>query len=119
MTVIDITRIILLAFAGFWATYVITLPIVAAIFGGHRGGRNSQKLETNSTIAIIVPSHNMSAVIERCVKALQASDYPQDKFHIFVVADHCTDDTAAVAESVGATVLVRGVGLAGNIYTLS
>jgi cellulose synthase/poly-beta-1,6-N-acetylglucosamine synthase-like glycosyltransferase len=61
----------------------------------------------------------MSAVIERCVNALQASNYPSDKFQVFVVADHCTDDTAALAESAGANVLVRDEGPAGKTYTLS
>ena len=34
--------------------------------------------------------------------------YPAGRFDVHVVADHCSDDTAAVAEAAGATVHVRG-----------
>jgi cellulose synthase/poly-beta-1,6-N-acetylglucosamine synthase-like glycosyltransferase len=56
---------------------------------------------------LIVPAHNESAGIAETVKSLLALDYPADLRRVLVVADNCTDDTAACAGAAGATVLVR------------
>jgi len=56
---------------------------------------------------VVVPAHNEATVIERTVASLKKIDWPQDRFRILVVADNCTDDTAALASAAGATVLER------------
>jgi cellulose synthase/poly-beta-1,6-N-acetylglucosamine synthase-like glycosyltransferase len=56
---------------------------------------------------IIVPAHNEEAGVGTTVKSLFAIDYPKSLFRVLVVADNCTDQTAARAEAAGATVLVR------------
>lgn len=56
---------------------------------------------------IIVPAHQEEAVIARTVSSLNQLDWPSDRRRILVVADNCTDTTAARAEQAGATVLVR------------
>jgi len=56
---------------------------------------------------IIVPAHNEYGGIEATVTSLLAVDYPRHLFRVLVVADNCTDDTAAVASRSGATVLTR------------
>jgi 1,2-diacylglycerol 3-beta-glucosyltransferase len=56
---------------------------------------------------VIVPAHNEVAVIHRVIESLQRIDWPQDRFRIVVVADNCTDGTAAAAAACGATVLER------------
>jgi len=57
--------------------------------------------------ACIVCAHNEQRVIAGVVRALREQDYPPDLVRVFVVADNCTDDTAAAATSAGAEVLVR------------
>ena len=56
---------------------------------------------------VIVPAHNESSVIRRTVQSLVAVDWPSDRYRVLVVADNCTDDTAALARIAGATVLER------------
>lgn len=59
-------------------------------------------------LAVVVPAHDEATLIGRCVASLVAQDYPRDRFRVVVVADNCTDDTAALAKRAGADeVLVR------------
>lgn len=61
-------------------------------------------------VALLIFAHDESFVIEKTVtaacKALETGDA------IFVVADHCTDDTASCAEKAGAQVFIRDHGSA-------
>jgi cellulose synthase/poly-beta-1,6-N-acetylglucosamine synthase-like glycosyltransferase len=56
---------------------------------------------------IIVPAHNEAAAISHTVTNLQGLDWPTDRYRILVIADNCTDATAALAAKAGATVLER------------
>ncbi len=56
-------------------------------------------------ISIIVPAHNESSVIGRCLRSMTAGARP-DELEILVVCNGCTDDTAAIAESFGPPVRV-------------
>ena len=58
-------------------------------------------------LAVLVPAHNESALVARCVRSLLAQRYPRDRFRVVVIADNCTDDTKVVAARAGADVLVR------------
>jgi 1,2-diacylglycerol 3-beta-glucosyltransferase len=57
--------------------------------------------------AIVVPAHDEQEGIAATVSNLLAVDYPKDRFSVIVVADNCSDATAARAEAAGARVLVR------------
>ena len=57
--------------------------------------------------AVLVPAHDEAMVIERVLATLRAQTYPREHFDIFVVADNCTDDTAALARAAGAIVYER------------
>ena len=50
---------------------------------------------------IMIPAHNEQAVISRGLSTLQALRYPAEQFQVHVVADNCTDDTAAIVRSHG------------------
>ena len=54
-------------------------------------------------ISVLIPAHNEAGVLRECLDAILAQTLPVDE--IIVVADSCTDDTAAVAESYGAVVV--------------
>jgi cellulose synthase/poly-beta-1,6-N-acetylglucosamine synthase-like glycosyltransferase len=56
---------------------------------------------------LIVPAHNEAHGIASTIANLRQIDWPTDRFRILVVADNCTDETAVVAASSGATVLER------------
>lgn len=55
--------------------------------------------------AVLVCARNEERVIGNLIDSLKKQDY--SNYHIFVVADNCTDHTAHVAEARGATVFER------------
>ena len=56
---------------------------------------------------LIVPAHDEESGIARTVRSLLAVDYPSALRRVRVVADNCTDATAARARAAGAEVWVR------------
>ncbi|GMV21704.1 MAG: N-acetylglucosaminyltransferase [Acidimicrobiia bacterium] len=58
-------------------------------------------------LAVLVPAHNEAGGITRTIASLRASDYRQGRRRIIVIADNCTDDTAAIARAAGAEVIER------------
>lgn len=56
-------------------------------------------------IAVVVPAHNESAGVLPTLSDLQPQLQEGDR--LLVVADNCTDDTASVAATTGAEVLIR------------
>lgn len=57
--------------------------------------------------AVIIPAHDEEAGIADTVASLLAVDYPDAMREVVVVADNCSDATAARAREAGATVLER------------
>jgi len=77
--------------------------------------RSSRRLRFD----VVVPAHNEAAVIEGVVASLRKLDWPADGFRVLVVADNCTDSTAALARAAGAEVLERhDTGRRGKGYAL-
>lgn len=73
---------------------------------GPVGGAQAERFR----LAVVVPAHNEAALIARCVTSVAASiaaSRRTDECEIVVVADNCTDPTAARAAEAGARVLVR------------
>jgi len=58
-------------------------------------------------LAVIVPAHDEELVLAVTLASLASQNYPTDCVQIVVVADNCTDATAAIARSRGAAVLER------------
>jgi cellulose synthase/poly-beta-1,6-N-acetylglucosamine synthase-like glycosyltransferase len=56
---------------------------------------------------LIVPAYNEVHAIATTVANLLQIDWPREHYRIVVVADNCTDATAAIASAAGATVLER------------
>ena len=59
------------------------------------------------TFALVVAAHNEEAVIAHIIDSLSKQNYPRNMYDIFVVADNCTDNTAAIARMYGAIVHER------------
>ena len=57
-------------------------------------------------LAVVVPAHNEELLLGACLDSLLGAPY-QPRPEIVVVADNCTDGTAAVAHARGVTVLER------------
>lgn len=61
----------------------------------------------NLSFAVAIPANNEEGVIEGTVRAIRAVDYPAGLVDIYLVADHCTDQTASIARRTGAQVYER------------
>ena len=57
--------------------------------------------------AVMISARNEEAVIGKLIESIRRQKYPAELVSVFVVADNCTDRTAAVAKEAGATVFVR------------
>lgn len=57
--------------------------------------------------AVLICARNEAEVIGDLIASLREQTYRQDKLHIFVLADNCTDDTALIAHCAGAEVYER------------
>jgi 1,2-diacylglycerol 3-beta-glucosyltransferase len=92
---------------------VVALP--AAVCGGYVGfltlasrrHRPSTATDRSVRFVIVVPAHNEAFGITDTIVSLRAVDYPRHAFRVVVIADNCTDDTAAVARAAGAQVIER------------
>lgn len=57
--------------------------------------------------ALAIPAHNEGMVLSATLAQLGQQDYPAELFDVHVVADHCTDHTAEVAQQGGASAHIR------------
>ncbi len=101
-------QLLLLAFiwiAGVPATaaclYLFVLTVLSAPLPALPASKRKLRFD------VIVPAHNEEQVIAAAVASLKSVDWPKDQFRVVVVADNCTDATAAVASGAGAHVLQR------------
>jgi len=57
--------------------------------------------------AVLICARNEADVIGKLIDSIHAQRYPQNYITVFVMADNCTDDTAAIARARGAQVYTR------------
>ncbi|MBI4500746.1 MAG: glycosyltransferase family 2 protein [Gemmatimonadetes bacterium] len=89
----------------------LLLPTVSDLLSLWRvaARRTSRPVPSSSLprLVFLVPAYNEELLIAHCVRSLLTQDYPAKLFSVVVVADNCTDHTAAVATAAGASCLVR------------
>jgi 1,2-diacylglycerol 3-beta-glucosyltransferase len=92
---------------------VLLLPTFADCWAALRAVRrrhpsNAPRIEQRTPrLLFLVPAHNEEMLVGDCVRALQGQDYDRQRFDVSVVADNCTDETAARARATGARCLER------------
>lgn len=103
--ILHIFTVILLIPTIIIAFYYLILTTVAIVYRK----KNSNHLTDDqlNQFAIIIPAHNESKLVYRTISSCNDLNYPIDKFSIFVIADNCTDLTAAVSKKAGANVFER------------
>jgi cellulose synthase/poly-beta-1,6-N-acetylglucosamine synthase-like glycosyltransferase len=88
-------------------TFVWFIEVLAGCFA-LRNERTSLVAEPGIPLhktAVLIPAHNEGAAILPTIRDVQAQLGPRDA--ILVVADNCTDDTAAIVGAAGVEVIVR------------
>ncbi len=81
---------------------VLLVEVVLAITPHRREGVEEAK---RPTIAVLVPAHNEASVIAATIQSIIPQLSTADQ--LLVVADNCSDETAAIAFAEGARVIVR------------
>ena len=81
---------------------VVSIEIAAALLPERA---DAPRVAHRPPVAVLIPAHNERMLIGQTVLAVRADLRPDDR--IIVVADNCTDDTAAVAANAGAEVIER------------
>ena len=57
-----------------------------------------QTAKKNHRYAVLIAARNENAVIGDLIHSIRVQNYPQELIDIFVIADNCTDNTAAIAQ---------------------
>jgi 1,2-diacylglycerol 3-beta-glucosyltransferase len=84
-----------------WAGYLFVLVIFSGRAEATDPGAPTKRFD------IVVPAHDEEGQIAATVQSILAADYPPELRRVWVVADNCSDATAARATAAGATALVR------------
>ncbi|WP_322821920.1 glycosyltransferase family 2 protein [Chloroflexus sp.] len=96
----------------FWVGGIVLAGMVAYLLlltGAAFFARRTTTLRPHPTtrFVIMIPAHNEERLLPDLLTNLQQLDYPRDLYTVHVVADNCSDQTAAVAAAHGAIVHER------------
>lgn len=83
-------------------TLLLALLTAAACLPARRSPPQVRSLQR---VAVVIPAHNEEALIQRTLRSLKADADRRIQLH--VIADNCSDRTAALARAEGVTVLER------------
>ena len=98
----------LILLVSFLSAYILLFAIAGLLIPISVGKEDATKREGALTrFFILVPAHNESEYLRPTLRSLRALLYPKDRFHIVVIADNCTDDTALIAMQEGCEVWKR------------
>ncbi|MGE5328406.1 MAG: glycosyltransferase family 2 protein [Deltaproteobacteria bacterium] len=82
--------------------------LVISFFGLIKRKNESMKdIEPEKSFALIVAAHNEEKVVSEVIHSLNNLNYPKELYDVFVIADNCNDNTAAIAREAGAQVFER------------
>ena len=84
---------------------VLFLQLVAAVTRRARPDEADAAPPRRDTLAVLMPAHDEAAGITAAIAAVRAQLGPRDR--LLVVADNCSDATAAIARAAGAEVTER------------
>lgn len=101
---ISIVDWILLAPVLFFSLYLSALSLLALFIKMRTFDNVAGK---KRRFAILVPAHDEEPVIADTLDSLNKIAYPRDLFDIIVIADNCSDETAAISRGAGAVVFER------------
>jgi hypothetical protein len=87
------------------ALYLLVLSVAAFGYRSRRG--YADRTPPRSRLVVLVPAHDEAELIGRCVWSLLDQTYPRTLYDVVVIADNCSDDTAAIARAAGAQVRER------------
>ncbi len=99
-TALTVVALVLLVPAG-----VLLIQVLAAVLPERSDNARAALPALRPQVAVLVPAHDEAVGIGATLRSLLAQLAPGDR--LLVVADNCSDDTAAIARSAGAEVIER------------
>ena len=96
----------------FWSTFIVLIGLI-------KPAKRHPHAERKLKFAVLVCARNEESVVKLPVKSVLMSKYPADRREVIVLADNCTDATAAKAREAGATVWEKTTPSAGKGDVLS
>ncbi len=87
--------------------YYLLLIFKNRLTGSRVAGELKKKATPLHRFAILIAARNEEAVIGKLLESIRLQNYPGELINVFVVADNCTDCTAAIAREHGAKVYER------------
>ncbi|MDD6790367.1 MAG: glycosyltransferase family 2 protein [Lachnospira sp.] len=82
---------------------IMTVPLIWSGIVAARGLARKRVIHPAvnvcSRFAVVICARNEEKVIKRLLSSLERQDYPRSLVHVFLLADHCTDRTAAIARA--------------------
>jgi glycosyltransferase involved in cell wall biosynthesis len=97
---------ILTVFSAIVLSYYLGLAVLYLVMP-KQSYRHVRSSVNSQYFAIVIPAHNEEKVLPNILKSCGGLDYPKDRHRVYVVADNCTDRTAAVARCHGVECLER------------
>jgi cellulose synthase/poly-beta-1,6-N-acetylglucosamine synthase-like glycosyltransferase len=91
-----------LALPVFYLALLSVAALIAARRHAHRPALSDGTQQTPAPrFALLVPAHDEEAVIGGLLGSIAALDYPEERRDVYVIADNCADNTAAVVGAAG------------------
>lgn len=79
---------------------LLTLPMIwlgaVAVLGLTRRRKSFPLVRKQNRFAIVVCARNEEKALPSLLESIRRADYPSGALHVFLLADHCTDRTAAI-----------------------
>ncbi|MEW5746929.1 MAG: glycosyltransferase family 2 protein [Nitrospirota bacterium] len=104
MIIVELILIVSLTVLSVLTLYLVLLALAYFL---HRPGKGYEPCAPEMRFAVIVPAHNEAAGIGVTLKSVKSLDYPAPLYEAVVVADNCSDATAAVVRAEGMRCLER------------
>jgi cellulose synthase/poly-beta-1,6-N-acetylglucosamine synthase-like glycosyltransferase len=87
-------------------TLVVSVECLAALLPARRAARHAVGAKVRRPpVVVLIPAHDEAIDLPQTLEGLHDEMRPDDR--VLVVADNCTDTTAGIARSLGATVIER------------
>jgi len=81
--------------------------LAAIAVAGLRSKETRRQGAGSLRLVVLVPAHNEEAVLGETLSAMLATDYPDERRRVIVIADDCSDRTVEIAHAAGVEVWER------------
>lgn len=91
---------------------------IDAVIGLFTKPKKFKDAKVNHKYAYIICAHDEEKVVGQLIDSIYQQDYPKELMQVFVVADNCKDNTAAIAREHNAIVFERFSDIKGKSFAL-